>query len=240
MLWKSPRQRKAVMALLTKVRKRAKAVRITPSFLSQSELETVMSPAITQKLIARLPLPHQKMSKMEQLEITDRFLGGFGDRHVGSWNPGGVGRKKNLLRISRNPANYMKEVGYTVKPSHIPGGYWAYKAHTKRVLTVESHKRHTLRNARLGATKTFYHEYGHSVWSGTNESLRNIWSRSSEIRGEWTMNRFPPMLDPRESFAEAYTQYATSRVGKARLKRERPMSYKTMASFFEHGESFVP
>src|SRR3990172_585173 len=213
MLWKSPRQRKAVMALLTKVRKRAKAVRITPSFLSQSELETVMSPAITQKLIARLPLVHQKMSKMERLDISDTLLGRIGDRHVGLWNPEGIGKKKNLLRMSRKPENYMKEVGYTEKPSHIPGGYWAYKAHTKKVLSSEARKRHTLRNARLGATKTFYHEYGHSVWSGTNERLHNIWSGSANIRGEWyTGEPFLPMLDPRESFAEAYTQYATSKV----------------------------
>ena len=241
MLWKSPRQRKAVMALLTKVRKRAKSVRIAPSVLSQAEMETVMSPHIAKKLIARLPSAHQSMSKMEKIEISDRFLGGFADRHVGSWNPEGIGKKKNLLRVSRKLENYMKEVGYTSKPSHVPGGYWAYKAHTKKEISPEARKRYTLRNARLGATKAFYHEYGHSVWSGANEQLRSIWSRSANIRGEWYTGQFPrPMLDPAESFAEAYTQYATSKVSKARLRRERPVSYSAVASFFEHGESFAP
>lgn len=233
MLWKTARQRKAVMALLTKAQRRAKAVRIHPAVLSEADLNTVMSPTIVRKLIARLPAAHRKLSRMKKLEISDDLL----IRGVGSWNPTG---KKNLLRISRKPENYMKEVGSTSRPSHIPGGYWAHRLHSEKIMSPEAQMRHTLRNSRVGAAKVFYHEYGHSVWSGTNERFRNdIWIFGPGLREEWRIGRLPPTLDPAESFAESYAQYATSKVSRSRLRKQRPVSYNVMDSFFKHGEDYA-
>lgn len=221
------------------VRKRAKSVRIGPAQLSEVELDSVMSRPVVDKLLARLPESHRRISRMENLEILDHQLGGMYNRHVGSWTPGGKGKRKNLIRLTRKPDVFMTEVGYTDKPSHVSGGYWAYKAHSKVPLTEAARKRHTLRNARLGARKSFYHEYGHSIWDGPVDDLRYLWADHS--RFEWSLSARLPFsrLPLTESFAEAYAMYAISKVSRARLKRQRPESYALMERFFNQVEGSV-
>lgn len=167
--------------------------------------DSIFSSDKAKLLEARLPAKHRKLSTMTSLKIWD---GSVLDE------PGTVGMYETFtgrVHVSRSPVEYAMKKGYSSRPLHRPAG------------SILSRFR-TIRNAKIGAAKSFYHEYGHSIYGQTS----SVQKQSFPMIGEWD-----DVPSRGEAFAEAYGAYSTSKFSKNTLRKERPLSFKYMKRFFE-------
>ncbi len=172
------------------------------------------------KLLKRLPRKHREMSTARKVIVHtggESLRKAFRKLDIFSANapPGTVGfYLKRTINVRGDVAPYLRNVGYGVRPAHI-----------SRVKPGGNFDRRLRRNAKVGSRSAFYHEYAHSVDNLTRFSGVGSWRR---LRKEWL-----GVDDMTESWCEAYSMFARSKVSRARLRRERPKSYQYMKAFFE-------
>ena len=204
-------------------------------------LDRIFSDKIAQAYEARLPQSHRKLAeiRIKGIRIWDQHLLNEDtfEGTSGLFDLYGRYGRRGLLHVVRNPDVYSIAQGYTNLPSHVPRGVTVLSAAIER---------NRVRNAKLGAASTFYHEYGHAVRPGLGPKGRRDWQKIVLKSGEWKMaqhdvdnfygifgRKAGDPLSNDEAFAEAYAFYATSKVSNARLKRDRPQTYAWMRSFFQ-------
>lgn len=196
------------------------------------------------KLIGRLPNHHKKFSNLKQVKIfsSDQQKLLFPGLHMpikSEMISGLYGNKTGVMYINTSPQIYTHKVGYTTRPSHIPNLRRKVRG-GEGTVSYKSMER----NAKIGSAKAFYHEYGHSVNNDFRFSNASDWRRvtASEWRVRAGDTGHSVSMDilgggkavpPSESWSESYSLYATSKVSRARLKRERPRSFEYMQRFFE-------
>lgn len=172
------------------------------------------------KLLARLPRKHRQMSKANHFLIHKnegalKVAYRKASRRGGEAPRGTTGfydHYNEALHIRVDALPYLGKAGYSSRPSHIPKG------------SMRDVGLRLIRNAKVGSRKAFYHEYGHSVDRGSRFSNGHRWL---DMGPEWRG------VAPKEAWSESYTMFATSKVSRARLRRERPESYQYMKRFFE-------
>lgn len=168
-------------------------------------LDSIFNKETPKKLLSRLPKEHQRLTMMTGVKIWDSEVLGKKGR-VGAYEI-----FTGKLHVSRSPVEYAFPKGYDrVRPLHVPRG------------SLLSHRRYE-RNAKLGAAKSFYHEFGHSLWNRLTPQQK----RSFPAMGEWEG------VMREEAFSDAYSAYATNKFSKTRLKKEKPFTYEFMRRFFE-------
>ena len=169
-------------------------------------------------LVSRVPKHHQQISKAKDFRLhNERSMAAAWQSHgaltSGQRPPVGFfDHFSGVLHTRVDPLPYTSNVGYSSRPAHIPRGMVASSSNIRR-------------NAYLGSAKTFYHEYGHSVNHLSRFSSKPDWNSILDI--EWDR------VAGKEAWSEAYTLYATNKIGRNRLRKERPLSYEYMKKFFE-------
>jgi len=160
-------------------------------------LDAIFSKERPEQLLARLPQSHRNMGAISEVEIWDTPV--FN-------KPGWVGAYdtwKRNIHVSRSPVEYGASIGYDKKlPLHSPRG------------SLISRYKYA-RNAKLGAAKSFYHEYGHSLWTVVVSGKK----RSFPAMGEWDG------VERDEAFADAYSFYATNKISRNKLRKNKPLTY---------------
>ena len=167
--------------------------------------DSIFSSDKAKRLESRLPEHHRSLSTMTGLKI---WRGPVMDER------GTVGMYETFtgrVHVSVDPTEYLSAKGYSSRPLHRPAG------------SIRSRYR-ILRNAKVGSAKTFYHEYGHSIYGQTS----SLQKQSFPMIGEWD-----DVPSRSEAFAEAYGAFATSKFGKNTLRKERPLTFEYMKKFFE-------
>lgn len=122
---------------------------------------------LTQRYVSRLPAGHRQRARLRRIEVAHEF-----DPSSGSW----YNSKTQVLHVSSHPGMYTAPVGYSERPSFIPGGrepltpsnydYLSWKRQEKGEIGFSSDLRirqWRQRNAKIGSAKAFYHEFAHSV-----------------------------------------------------------------------------
>lgn len=198
------------------------------------------------KLIGRLPAKHRKISNLKQVKLFSSedqrlIFSGLNMPVTTSSISGLYNNKTGIMHINTSPLVYTHKVGYTANPSHIPKLRYKLRggAGSPSYSSIK-------RNTAVGTAKAFYHEYGHSVNNSYKFSNSSNWRRVTAA--EWRVSEGQTgysvskdilgggkAVPPSESWSEAYSMYATSKVSRARLKRERPKSFDYMKKFFEGG-----
>ena len=247
-----------VPALLTKkhpdVRRYVWAPKKSYVFHKSHPLDDIISKNVVERLLTRVPKKHLDMSYMTGVKIHDdaipeealyegyEFTREGRDAIRGHFNP-----VTGIVHVRRSPTSiFMEDIGYSSIPAHRPRGYIIKNPPPDRPMfskPLSPNNPLEFRNAKLGAARVFYHEFAHSLrfdqMLKADDSL-DAW-RPVYWSGEWHDMRHReglpglPLFGPHkeETFAEAYTWYATNKLGRNRLRKERPMSYEFMKKFFE-------
>ncbi len=192
--------------------------------LISRDKRTVLDAKTVDRLVARLPPGHRKISKVNEIII---------------------GSQKQL-RVR------MKKEGYS--PLHRLIAKGAYSDETHNILlatdirsraggTLTGYTRFTPARAlgkskerwtKVDSSSNLYHEYAHSMDSfrgfATTERWRKIVVKEWRPTTSLSSNLQPGIH--REFWADAYASYALSKSSKMRLKRERPETHKYMKEFF--------
>lgn len=173
--------------------------------ISNKILNSIFSQERSQRLLARLPERHRQSTMMTEIRVWD------GEEILGEKRAGAYDMFAGRIHVSRSPLTYNAKLGYSKElPLHRPRG------------SLLSRARY-VRNARLGTAKSFYHEFGHSLWP----SLSSGKKRTFPAMGEWDG------IVREEAFADAYSFFASTKFSRNQLRKSRPLTYKYMESFFK-------
>jgi hypothetical protein len=221
--------RRQLMAIFAKMAQRKKAaglpraqgtgdLRIKEIALKRPEMPVGLKDEDIPKLLKRVPQSHRRLSEMRDFRVHNsrKSLAAAWSKSSpvspGNSMVGYYDHFQGKLHVRGDVSPYVGPVGYSPRPSHIPmGSQW----NTGRFMQ---------RNAKVGSSKAFYHEYGHSINNMGKLSRTREWMNigTKDWRG----------VDPKEAWSESYALYATSKVSRSRLRRERPDAYKYMKEFF--------
>lgn len=192
--------------------------------LISRDKRTVLDAKAVDRLVARLPVGHRKISKVNEVIM---------------------GSQKQL-RVQ------MKKEGYSRLQRLVAKG--AYSDRTRNILlatdvrsraggTLTGYTRFTPARAlgknkerwtKMDSSSNLYHEYAHSMDVSRGFSVTSRWN--SIVKKEWrpatSLSLNLQSGIQREFWADAYASYALSKSSRMRLKRERPETHKYMKEFF--------
>lgn len=180
----------------------------------------IIDQARVSKLISRLP---QRMQRPQPaVELHQKPWGPF-------LGPGSYFDSTRTIKLSSDVSTYTSrswsDPTRVFYPRKKPGPF-RYRTYQQRT-------------GLLGSAKVFYHEYGHFLdRAGRRYSKTRAWKDITSK--EWGDFRYGyrkiyERVEPEETFAEAFSFYASTKTSRSRLKKERPLSYGYMERFFREG-----